>query len=135
MERRRLGDHLRGLARHRLARIVRDHRSLTPLLVFLAARAGLGAGARVAGWLTATCLLHVQLSLQERPWGPMMAPLAASLWAAIVHVRTGRRRARPLGRRRRRGGRDAPGGMPFLGLAGLAWALAPRDLVGLLRRA
>ena len=129
------GDHLRERPwrAHRLARIVfAIIASLTPLLVFLAARAaGLGAGAWVAGWLTATCLLHVQLSVQERPWGPMMAPLAASLWAAIVHVRTGRRRALVLsGVAAGVAGAMHQGGMPFLGLAGLAWALAPRDLVG-----
>lgn len=129
------GDHLREqpFRAHRLARIVFALiASLAPLLLYFAARAaGLGTGAWVAGWLAATCLLHVQLSLHERPWGPMMTPLAASLWAAIVHVRTGARRPLILSALAAGiAGAMHQGGMPFLGLAGLAWFLAPREGVG-----
>lgn len=129
------GDHLREnpWRAHRLARIVFALlASLTPLMVFLAARAaGLGAGAWVAGWLAATCLLHVHLSLHERPWGPMMAPLAASLWGAVVHVRSGSRKAL-VGSAAAAGVAAAmhQGGVPFLGITGLAWLLAPRSAVG-----
>lgn len=133
------GDHLREnpWRAHRLARILLAlFASLTPLFVFLAARAaGLRQGAWIAAWLAATSLLHVHLSLHERPWGPMMAPLAACLWGATVHVRTGSLRSL-LG-----SGFAAAlafsmhqGGLPFLGITGLAWALAPSDQVGSLQR-
>ncbi|MEE8468337.1 MAG: glycosyltransferase family 39 protein [Planctomycetota bacterium] len=96
-------------------------------VVFRAGRAmGLRGGAWVAAWLVATGLLHVHLSVQERPWVPMTACMAATLWAAAVHVQSGRRRHL-----------FAAGvcaalsfschqvGVLALGIAGLAWLLGP----------
>ena len=114
---------------HVLARVVFAVLSaLTPVLIFRAARAaGLGVGAWAAGWLSATCLLHVHLSLMERPWAPMMTALAATVWASVVHVQSGSRRslfaaAACAGA----AGTMHQAGMGFLGVVGIAWFLAPR---------
>jgi hypothetical protein len=65
--------------------------------VFRGARAaGLGRGAWVAGWLTATSLLHVQFSTQERPWAPMTLCIALAAWAAVAHARDGAARSLAL---------------------------------------
>lgn len=129
------GNHLREnpWRAHRLARIVLALiASLTPLFVFLAGRAaGLRQGAWVAAWLAGTSLLHVHFSLHERPWAPMMAPLAACLWAAILHVRTGSLRSLlGSGFAAAIAASMHQGGLPFLGITGLAWACAPTEQVG-----
>ncbi|MEM1450937.1 MAG: glycosyltransferase family 39 protein [Planctomycetota bacterium] len=113
---------------HRLARIVLALLSATaPLFVLLAARAaGLGIGAWVAAYLAATALLHVQLSVQERPWAPMTAAIAATAWAGVVHARSGSRRslmwcgfAAAIAFSMHQAGGLA------LAIAGIAWAVAP----------
>lgn len=125
------GNHLRTHPwhAHRLARIVLALiASLTPLLIFGAARAaGLGMGAFVAAWLCATSLLHVHMSLMERPWAPMMAALAATVWASTVHARTGSLRSLLVGALcAAAAGAMHQAGMGFLGIVGIAWLIAPR---------
>lgn len=91
----------RGFADHVLAHPEEPHllarwlvallSSLTPLVVFGIARsAGLGRGAWVAGWLVATGLLHLQLSLHERPWAPLMLFTVLAGWASVLWARDGR---------------------------------------------
>ncbi|MEM9381975.1 MAG: glycosyltransferase family 39 protein [Planctomycetota bacterium] len=113
---------------HRLARIVLALLAATaPLFVFLAARAGgLGVGAWIAAYLAATALLHVQLSVQERPWAPMTAAVAATAWAGVVHARTGSRRALMwCGFAAAIAFSMHQAGALALGIAGIAWAVAP----------
>jgi len=94
---------------------------------FGAARAaGLANGAWFAAWFAGTSLLHVHLSVQERPWAPFATALVFTAWPAIVHARTGAPRALLLA------GVAAgiafailPAGLAALGLTGLAWAVAP----------
>jgi len=101
--------------------------ALTAAVVVLAAReAGLGAGAWAAGWLSATGLLQVQFSTQERPWVALVFFGALCLWAAILHERTGR--ARPLLWAGAAAGLSFgchQAGLVFLGLCALVWAFAP----------
>lgn len=67
--------------------------ALTCWAIFRAARAAsMRRGAWVAAWLAATCLLNVQLSTHERPWTALVFFGALSLWASIVHARSGRTR-------------------------------------------
>lgn len=62
-----------------------------PWVVFMAGRAmGLAAGAWVGAYLVATGLLHVQFSVQERPWAPLCTFIALTAWAAALFVRSGR---------------------------------------------
>ena len=64
---------------------------LTVWAVFRGARAaGLDTGAWVAAWLVATGCLHIHLSVQERPWVPMVFYQALSLWAAAAYVKSSR---------------------------------------------
>jgi hypothetical protein len=64
---------------------------LTVWAVFRGARAaGLVTGAWCAAWLVATGCLHIHLSVQERPWVPMVFYQALSLWAAAVYVKSSR---------------------------------------------
>lgn len=95
--------------------------------LFMAARAaGLGLGAWVAGWLGATCLLHVQLSTHERPWAPLTAMMAATAWGAAVHARTASLRALMLaGVAAAAAFSMNPAGGAALLMAGVAWAVAP----------
>jgi hypothetical protein len=113
---------------HRPARITLALLSaLAPWLVFRGARTmGLGVGAWIAAWLVTTGLLHLQFSVQERPWGPLVTILALGLWAAARHVRSGARRdllacAAALGL----AAATHQAGLPFLGVAGLAWIAGP----------
>jgi hypothetical protein len=67
--------------------------ALTCWAVFRGARAaGLGVGAWCAAWFVATCCLHTQLSVHERPWVPMVFFQALSAWAAVAYVRSSRHR-------------------------------------------
>jgi hypothetical protein len=101
--------------------------ALTALaLLYAARRAELGAGAWVAAWLSATCLLNVQFSTMERPWAAMVCAGAFALWAAVVHEREGR-----LGSLLAAGAAAGLAfaahqiGAVFLALCGFAWACAP----------
>ncbi len=68
--------------------------ALTALAVYFAARAaGLGAGALVAMFLTATGLLHLQMSVHERPWVQVVFFGALCLWGSISYTKTRRLRA------------------------------------------
>src|SRR5204863_1233394 len=65
--------------------------ALTALVVFFAARAaGLQLGALAAMFLTATGLLHVQMSVQERPWVIVVFFGALCLWTCIQYAKDGR---------------------------------------------
>jgi hypothetical protein len=101
--------------------------ALTAAVVVLAGQAaGLRRGAWAAGWLAATCLLHVQFSTQERPWVALIFFGALCLWAAIVHERDGR--LRPLLAAGAAAGLAFgchQAGAIFLGLCGFAWGFAP----------
>ena len=101
--------------------------TLTALVLFLAARAaGLVQGAWVAGWLTATSLLGVQFSVQERPWAVTIFFGALALWGALVHARDGR--LRPLLLSGACAGlalASHQAGAFFLGLPALAWLASP----------
>ncbi|MDG1049759.1 MAG: hypothetical protein P8M11_16825 [Planctomycetota bacterium] len=113
---------------HLLARIVLALIAASaPLFILMAARAaGMRAGAWIAAVLCATSLLHLQLSVQERPWAPMAAAIAATAWGAAVHTRAGSRRsllwtsvAAAVAFSMHQAGGLA------LGIVGLAWLLAP----------
>jgi hypothetical protein len=68
--------------------------ALTALAVFCAARAlGLTRGAYAAMFLAATGLLHLQMSVQERPWVIVVFFGALCLWACIHYATTGRARS------------------------------------------
>ena len=76
---------------NRIARVVLALlASLAPIFVVLGLRAsGIGRGAWVGGVMLATCLLHLHLSTQERPWAPMITGFALTAWAAAIHARSG----------------------------------------------
>jgi hypothetical protein len=80
---------------NRIARVVLALlASLAPIFVVLGLRAsGIGRGAWVGGVMLATCLLHLHLSTQERPWAPMITGFALTAWAAAVHAKSGGGRA------------------------------------------
>ncbi|MHC4892402.1 MAG: ArnT family glycosyltransferase [Planctomycetota bacterium] len=101
--------------------------SLASYFVYRAARvAGLGPGAWVAGGLVATSLLHVQFSVQERPWAPLVTFTALSLWPAVRYVRAGRLGDLILcGIALGLGAATHQAGLPLLLVAGLAWAAGP----------
>ncbi|HUR26601.1 MAG TPA: glycosyltransferase family 39 protein, partial [Planctomycetota bacterium] len=68
--------------------------ALTALAVYFAARAaGLQRGALAAMFLAATALLHVQMSVQERPWAIVVFFGALCSWACIHFAATGRARS------------------------------------------
>lgn len=106
--------------------------ALAPWLVFLAARAaGAGLGAWVAGYLVLTGLLHLQFSVQERPWIPTVTFGAAVMFPLVRHVLGGRRKDLVLA------GVAAglslachQAGAVYLGLCGLGWLFAWRGFSG-----
>ena len=113
---------------HLLARVLLALIAATaPLFILMAARAaGMRAGAWIAATLCATSLLHLQLSVQERPWAPMAAAIAATAWGSAVHVGSGSRRSllwTSVAAAAAFSMHQA-GGLA-LGLVGLAWLLAP----------
>ena len=68
--------------------------ALTVWVTFRAGRAaGLRAGAWVAAWLVATAMLHVQFSVEERPWVPLSLWMAVAAWGSITYATRGGRRA------------------------------------------
>jgi hypothetical protein len=101
--------------------------SLAALGAFGAARAaGLGHGAWVAAWLAGTSLVHVHMSVQERPWAPLATALLITAWPAIVHARTGSRRALLVaGVASGVAAAILQAGFAALAIAGLAWLVAP----------
>lgn len=114
---------------HRLARfVVLLFGVATALCVYWAARAGgLAGGAWIAAWLAGTSTLLVHFSVQERPWGPLVFFLALGSLFAARHVRTGRLRDLVLcGAAGGLGFATHQAGLPFLGLAGLAWVFGPQ---------
>lgn len=65
--------------------------ALTPWVVYRATRAaGLQRGAWIAALLVATSLLHVQFSVQERPWVPVVFFLVLAAWPATLYMTSGR---------------------------------------------
>lgn len=113
---------------HLLARVLLALISASaPLFVLMAGRAaGLRAGAWIAALLCATSLLHLQLSVQERPWAPMAAAIAATAWGAAVHASSGSRRSLLLTALAAAVAfsMHQAGGLA-LGIVGLAWLVAP----------
>lgn len=101
--------------------------ALTPLFVFRTARAmGLTRGAWISAYLVGTGLLHVHLSVQERPWAPMCAFIALSCWPAALFMRSGRAKHLVLsGLAASLAFATHQGGGLALGAAGLAWAFGP----------
>ena len=101
--------------------------ALTVLAVFGAGRAlGLGGGAHAAAWLTATCLLAVQLSTHARPWVPLVLFGTLSLWAAVRYTRSGR--FWELGLSGAAAGLSFAchqAGLAMLAIPGCAWLFAP----------
>lgn len=98
-----------------------------PCFVLMAARAaGMRAGAWIAAALCATSLLHLQLSVQERPWAPMAAAIAATAWGAAAHVGSGSRRSLLWTSMAAAAAfsMHQAGGLA-LGIVGLAWLVAP----------
>jgi hypothetical protein len=101
--------------------------ALTALaLLYAARRAELGPGAWAAAWLSATCLLNVQFSTQERPWAAVVCAGAFALWAAVAHEREGRLRSLlAAGAAAGLAFASHQIGAAFLALCGFAWAFAP----------
>jgi len=101
--------------------------SMAALAAFGAARAaGLGRGAWVAAWLAGTSLLHVHMSVQERPWAPLATALLITTWPAIVRARTGSRRALLVaGVASGIAAAISQAGFGALAIAGIAWLVAP----------
>jgi hypothetical protein len=106
--------------------------ALTPWAVFRAARAaGIGRGAWVSAWLVATGLLHVQFSVQERPWVPIMFFFVLAAWFATEYVKEARTRWLVLSSVAI-GLASAchQGGLPGVLIPLAAWFYAPRDAQG-----
>ncbi len=65
--------------------------ALTALVVFFAARAaGLQLGALAGMFLAATGLLHLQMSVMERPWVIVVFFGALCLWSCVLYANSGR---------------------------------------------
>ena len=103
--------------------------ALTPLVVLGTARAaGLGRGAWVAAWLSATALLAVQLSTHERPWVPMTFFMLLAAWAAARYARNGRGSSLALsGVAAGLAAACHQGGLLALAIPALAWLLGPLE--------
>jgi hypothetical protein len=101
--------------------------ALAPLFVFRGLRAaGLAGGAWVGAYLAATCLLHVHLSLHERPWAPLATFMALAAWPAASYVRSGARRSLVLsGLAGALSFACHQGGLPAIGIPALAWLFGP----------
>jgi dolichyl-phosphate-mannose-protein mannosyltransferase len=101
--------------------------ALTAWAVFRGARAaGLGRGAWVAAYLVATGLLHLQFSVQERPWILVVFFGTLSLWGAARYARDGAPRC--LCAAAAAAGLSFAShqvGLAFLIACGFAWWLAP----------
>jgi hypothetical protein len=106
--------------------------ALTAWAIFRAARsAGLGLGAYAASFLSATCLLNVQISTHERPWAATIFFGALAAWQAIEHAREGSRRALLVsGAAVGLSFACHQSGLAFVVVPALAWAFAPRPWSG-----
>jgi hypothetical protein len=103
--------------------------ALTAWVVYRTARGlGMRLGAWVAAWLSATSLLSVQLSTQERPWVPMTFFLALACGPAADYMRSGRA-SRLLASGVAAGLAAAchQGGLLALAIPGFAWLLGPLE--------
>jgi hypothetical protein len=102
---------------------------LTAWSVYRTARqAGLRLGAWVAAWLSATSLLSVQLSTQERPWVPVTFFIALACGPAAAYVREGRAsRLLACGVCAGLAAACHQGGLLALAIPGLAWLLGPLE--------
>jgi hypothetical protein len=124
-----------GLAQRPARLLVGVLGALTALAVLAVAReAGLGIGAPLAAWLTATSLLSVQLSTHARPWVPLVLCAALALWRAIAFARRGRPRDLLLASAAAGLGFAChQAGLALLAIPGAAWLLSPgwraRELV------
>lgn len=98
-----------------------------PWLVLRAGRAmGLAVGAWVAAYLVATGLLHVQFSVQERPWAPLVTLMALAAWPAALYVGSGRALHLHLaGLAAALAFACHQAGLVTLGIVGLAWLWGP----------
>ena len=116
-----------GLAQVPARRLIGLFGALTALLVIAAGRSlGLGGGAAVAGWLTATSLLSVQLSTHARPWIPLVCFSSFALWRALEFTKRGRTRdllASGLGAGLAYASHQA--GLTALAIPACAWLFAP----------
>jgi uncharacterized membrane protein len=96
--------------------------------VWRAARAaGLGRGAWISAWLVATGLLHLQFSVHERPWVPLVFFMVLAAWMATLYVNDGR--ARWLIASGVAAGLSLAchqGGLPAVAIPALAWLYGPR---------
>jgi len=113
---------------HLTARIVIALLScLAPFLTYRTARVlGLERGAWVAAYLVATSLLHVHLSVQERPWALLCTFSALAAWPAALHVRDGRVRDLMLsGVAASLAFATHQAGGLVLGISGVAWLFGP----------
>lgn len=101
--------------------------ALTPWVVFRATRAaGLQRGAWIAALLVGTSLLHVQFSVQERPWVPVVFFMVLAAWPATLYLEGARTKhlllssaAAALSFACHQGGGAA------IVIPGLAWLLGP----------
>lgn len=113
---------------HRIARwLMLVFGALTPVLIFLAARAaGLREGAWAAAFLVATGLMHLHFSVQERPWVAVVFFAALAAWPAALHARTGRSRFLMLaGAAAALAASCHQSGLFVLAIPGLAWLASP----------
>ena len=99
--------------------------ALGALIAFGAARAmALRRGAWVAAWLTATGLLQLHFSVQERPWEPLVVFMLLSTWPAALYVIHERRKHLVWsGVAAALSFACHQAGAPALGIAGVAWLL------------
>ena len=104
--------------------------ALTALTVFAAARAaGLHSGALAAMFLCATGLLHLQFSLQERPWVIVVFFGSLCLWTSVLFARDGRTRWLALsGVCTGLAFATHQAGLFFAGLTAAAWVFRARDV-------
>ena len=106
--------------------------SLGALAILLAARAtGATTGAWFAAWFTATGLLHLHFSVQERPWIGVVLFASLAAWPAALHAREPRlRRLLACGALAALGAACHQSGMFLLALPGMAWLTSPRGWRG-----
>ena len=97
--------------------------SLASVVVYRIGReVGLKQGAWIAAWLTATSVMHLQFSTQERAWGPVVFFMALTLWPATRFARTGSKRALFLAAVCAAASASChQSGLWALGIVGLAW--------------
>jgi hypothetical protein len=106
--------------------------ALASLAILLAARAsGATAGAWFAAWFTATGLMHLHFSVQERPWIGLVLFASLAAWpAALYAARPSARRLLLCGAAAALGAACHQSGMFLLALPGLAWLTSPRGWRG-----